>query len=302
MLYNINNYFNIQNSGSGISILTGSSLPFYLFTINGNIKANNINFNFISGKTGIFYSVSGLKKFETEQASGNILNVYGYSEIDLPPILVFVNNFNGNDFNGNFFSGTNFTGNNFSFGEGLISQNIYVDKKMESIKFTSLKELQLSGNLNIYNPTGKIEINKDKEINIDIISNAPDNNGRGVGITGYKNNFTFQNPGGYLDFNIYGNDSIGTIFLKVTGSDSKLLESAPICKISFTGNYSYDYYPSVIINLINKEGIFTYFDSTERNFYVTNINNSGFEIAVNSYGSFNFEKPWEANFNYLIIS
>ena len=37
MLYNINNYFNLEDSGSGIGILTGEKLSSYSLTVNGDI-------------------------------------------------------------------------------------------------------------------------------------------------------------------------------------------------------------------------------------------------------------------------
>ena len=301
MLYHINNYFNVQDSGSGISILTGSSLPSYTLTVNGYINANNINFDSISGISGIFYKITGLKnQMSVSQVSGQNLFINGYQEGVLPPASISGSYFSGNVFTGNIFTGINFTGNILNFSDTLYGQNIYSDNKIEFKKLTSSKEIELSGNLILSNPTGKIEINKEKQINIDIISNAPINSG--ISISGYKNNFAFEDSNeGDIQAYIYGNDSAGTIIFNVISSKASLNYDSPICRVFFTGSYSPENYnPSVIINLINKDGIFKYQNGpNDHYFYVTDINNLGFTISTNSYLNTEF---FGFKLNYLVIS
>jgi hypothetical protein len=300
MLYHINNYFNVQDSGSGIGILTGSSLSSYDLTVNGYINANNINFDSVSGISGVFYKITGLKNpMSGTQISGQNLFIYGYQEGSLPLAFISGNTFSGNIFTGNNLTGQNFDGNDLSFQKNLYGQNIYSNEKIEFLKIYS-KNLELSGNLNILNPTGKIEINKEKQINIDIISNAPVNSG--VSISGYKNSFAFQDPDeGAIRTYIYGNDSAGTIFFEIISSQASLNYDSPICRVFFTGNYSpEDYNPSVVINLINQNGIFKYQNGPNSHYlYVTDVDVSGFTISTNSYSNTEFFK---FSLNYLVIS
>lgn len=296
MLYNINNLFNVQNSGSGISILTGFSSSYFL-NINENLNANKINYYSFSGQTGNLNFISGTQNlfFQKSIADSNILNISGFNKNNLPPKSGFVKNVSGYKISGQYFSGQTFTGNNFICNIIDSSNKFYINNVLESDTIIFQKEIELNNNLYINNPSGKIEINKNIETNNNIISNAHNNVG-GISISGYTESFSFQgSQDGHLETYIYGNDSAGTIFLKTVGSEgtqSKITGSL-MCKIFFTGNYSYEYPPSVVLNVIDKQDIFN-------NFWTTNVTNSSFDIAT--ILDLNFRNPWEIKFNYLVIS
>lgn len=294
MLYNINNYFNIQDSGSGISILTGSSLPYYLFTVNGNIKANNIKFNSISGNYGEFFTVTGYNPdtLDTE-IPGTIFYLPDIEEDkgSLPLQIINTQNFNGNIFTGIYFSGINFEGNIFNFKENLRAENFYTNL-MEIKDFYSFKDIKISGNFYIYNPTGKIENNNKHSLHYVFYSN---------------NNFQPVNPNHNFFFDegtVIGNDTAGFISFTPTVRYTSI-NDASIIRIFFTGNYNYNHSPSVIINLINKSTLFNVVDTldiplADDVYFVTNVDNFGFDIAIKK--SENQIENEKVDFNYLVIS